>query len=110
VKFNVWPTQDEPPVLSVGVTEIIEDNGALELLLAEVKPGTFPVPLELSPMAEFPLTQVNVVAEALLPKIMGLVNVPLQITRSVTGSTVGDGTICKLKVNTVPAQETPLYV
>jgi hypothetical protein len=92
VKFSVCPTQVEPPVESVGVTETIEDNGVFELGFAEIKPGMSPAPLELRPIDVFPLTHVKVVFTALLPKTIGLVNELLHITKAGIGFTVGAGT------------------
>ena len=108
VKLRVWPTQVEPPVDSVGVTETMEDNGVLELGLVDVKPGMSPAPIELRPIDVLPFTQENVVFTALLPKTIGFVNELLQITRSDIGFTIGAGTTWMLNTKGFPVQDTPL--
>jgi hypothetical protein len=78
VKFSVCPTQVEPPVESVGVTETIEDSAEFELELVVVNPGIVPDPFEANPMLVFPLIHAKVVFKALLPNEIGFVNVLLQ--------------------------------
>ena len=63
--------------LADGVTVIVATTGVVPALVA-VKEGTFPDPLAARPMEGVLFTQVKVVPDTGLPKVIAVVEAPLQ--------------------------------